>query len=900
MCISETWLHEAILDSELEAINYNIFRNDRESRGGGILIAVKETLQTKVIKIPNLQLEFLGIKINVNNKNIYILLAYLPPPVNASSLLNLEQILNQIIFESEDIIILLGDFNLSNPTQMETFIINNFCNEYNLTQNIDFPTRGNNFLDLVFSNHSLNCCATPAFFKSDHVAIEITLLLTNSSKPLINKINHVSELNFFKTDYSFLNELLSITDWDMIFNTSDVNITLNYFYEIFHTALTFSTPLKSKKTFNKFHPWFDANLKKELKLKNKLHSMFKCSKNNDDLIKFQIQRKKFKALFFLKKNRYIKSIEDDIPNNTKTFWSYISKNKKSNRIPQHLTYRKFHSDNVNGKLGFFQEHFTGSFNNSEIQDVPSLSSYSNDPVDLPTFSQKQVEDALNSLDNNKFTSPDSIPSSVLKSVASNISYPLHKIFNISLQTSTYPDLFKLGYVIPIFKKGNKEDVENYRPITITSHISKIFEKLIHSYLYSCIKSQLSSNQHGFFPTRSTSTNLLQLSNMLANELDSGNQVDVIYFDLRKAFDSVLHKLLIKKLRMLNLSDSLIDWFISYLYNRICYILLEGETSSGFVATSGVPQGSILGPLLFNIFINDLTSIFESLCLLFADDLKLYAVIKSISDAVKLQSDINKLLKWCATWGIDINIKKCVVMSYHNKKSLIKFDYMIGDTVLERVEEVTDLGVCFDKNLSFKTHIEKVIKKASQNVGFLKRMTSKFKNPKTILTLYKTMTRPLLEYCSAIWSPYTKKDSILIESIQKKFLRYLIYKFKLPNVEPFGDYLLLCQAFEIEPLIYRRQTTDLSLFHKILHKEIDCPSLFKLINFNSSSVSLRHRVPFQVPRCHGNLKKNHFFSRTQVHINNNKLPIYENLKQVKTVNLETCFAELLKKISHNIV
>ncbi|GBN53651.1 hypothetical protein AVEN_189562-1 [Araneus ventricosus] len=254
------------------------------------------------------------------------------------------------------------------------------------------------------------------------------------------------------------------------------------------------------------------------------------------------------------------------------------------------------------------------------------------------------------------------------------------------------------------------------------------------------------------------------------------RLPVIYTDFCKAFDSIDFGILLKKLQGIGFHVNLIDWLLSYLCKRSLYVYFNNAVSHEFTSTSGVPQGSNLGPLIFIIFINDLTCVFKySGCLLFADDLKLFGSIRSDLDSVVLQRDLDCLFKWHIDNRLHLNIEKCSVLSYTRKAQPLIHVYKINNLVLSRSNTITDLGIIFDSKLDFSQHIDTMVSKTYRRLGFLKRRTREFSSELTLKVLYCAHIRSNLEYCSIIWNPNYRNKIEIIERIQNNFLRYLLYE-----------------------------------------------------------------------------------------------------------------------------
>lgn len=271
--------------------------------------------------------------------------------------------------------------------------------------------------------------------------------------------------------------------------------------------------------------------------------------------------------------------------------------------------------------------------------------------------------------------------------------------------------------------------------------------------------------------RSTVTNLACFTQYVAKKVDDRIQVDVIYYtDFQKTFDQIDLNILIKKLKLLNISHELIMLFKSYLFNRQQFVEYMGHRSNVFIPSSGVPQGSNLGPLLFIIFINDIVNAIKSCVHIYADDMKVYRSILSTEDCQKLQADIESIVLWCHNNKLNLNIDKCKVMTYTNKSNSIEYTYKINETNINRCNKFKDLGILFDAQLNFCKHVELMVTKAFRTLGFIIRSCRDFSNLDSIKILYYAYVRSTLEYGSIIWIPIYQVHIDQIESVQRRFLK----------------------------------------------------------------------------------------------------------------------------------
>ena len=304
----------------------------------------------------------------------------------------------------------------------------------------------------------------------------------------------------------------------------------------------------------------------------------------------------------------------------------------------------------------------------------------------------------------KFTKgPDNIPAFIVKDCAHIFARPLTIIFNLSLKSQKFPDVWKFSRLCPVYKKDNKYNAENYRPITIICNFAKVFEFTLNVPLTRHVQNQIVTNQHGFVSGRSTETNLTCLTQYVSEKLDDNKQVDVIYTDFSKAFDRLDHGILVQKLDKLGLSLALLNLITSYLEDRRQYVEYHGFRSFDVLARSGVPQGSVLGPLLFNIFINDIVTNLDVQSLLYADDLKIFYVIETEEDCSKIQNNLNKINDWCVLNQLPLNVAKCSAFTFCRARNCVTYNYYLNDQELKRPDTIKDLGVTFDRSLSFNEY-----------------------------------------------------------------------------------------------------------------------------------------------------------------------------------------------------
>lgn len=374
--------------------------------------------------------------------------------------------------------------------------------------------------------------------------------------------------------------------------------------------------------------------------------------------------------------------------------------------------------------------------------------------------------SLNNLKVDKSPGIDGMHPRILRELAPVLCKPLTIIYQRSLCTAELPQQWKDAIISPIFKKGDRRKAPNYRPVSLTSIICKVFERMIVEQIINHVKVNALQcpEQHGFAEGRSTITNLLEVLNVWSEALMHGLPVDVVYMDYAKALDKVPHERLLKKVESMGIMGPVLAWIRSFLTGRRQQVRVNNEVSSWRPVNSGVPQGSVLGPTLFAIFVSDVPGVTQSLISMFADDTKLYAVITDQSITQNIKNDIESLQEWANKMQMTFHPDKCKVMhlGYNNpgtRYTMVRADGNLHE--LDEVETELDLGVTIDNKLKFSNHVNRVVAKANRVLGCVPH-TFKYMTAQVFLLLYKSLVRPHLEYASCVWSPHLKKDVDAVE------------------------------------------------------------------------------------------------------------------------------------------
>ena len=405
---------------------------------------------------------------------------------------------------------------------------------------------------------------------------------------------------------------------------------------------------------------------------------------------------------------------------------------------------------------------------------------------------------------------------------------------------------------PIFKKGDRTTPANYRPISLTSICCKTLEHIVHSQVMKHLEQHkiLSDQQHGFRKRRSCESQLVLTMQDLAASLEVGEQIDAILLDFSKAFDKVPHQRLVQKLSHYGIRGTLINWIQSFLSDRSQRVLIDNHSSEPAPVTSGVPQGSVLGPLLFLLYINDLPERAKSTTRLFADDSLLYRKIKSESNSSTLQEDLQKLEEWEHDWQMSFNPSKCEVLRITRKRNPIITNYVLHGQQLATVKKGKYLGVTISDKLSWNDHVDATTKKANTSLSFLRRNLASLPT-QTKAQCYKTLVRPILEYASPVWDPYTSSNIDQLERVQRRAARFVVGDYKTTSSTS-----QMIRDLEWPSLQQRREDSKVVLMYRIMYALVDIPATAYLRPI--SSTTRGHALRLAIPFCRTDVYRHSFF------------------------------------------
>ena len=807
--LNETWLKKSIKNCEIiDQTNYDVYRNDRSQAthptdpnnpskfrkfGGGVLIAVRSDLEATVKRISVRKgAEMIAVELTIGSNKLVFCTVY---RVGTLGEQNHSSIVDSIksFYQGKNLrkVFIAGDFNLhsvewppqptNTPIRIHKLFTDSF-QELGLDQLITSPTHiKGKTLDLLLTNQSslvsdVEVHSSPLLCKSDHSVISFKVKATK----VIKRCPKRRIYNFKKANWNSLNNDISSVPWYGLIDSREPEVAWYNFKTILHALIDKNIPKITVKN-NFSPPWFDSECFSAFRKKDRAHSQFKESNTFTNELRWKVKRRDFK-------NTCNAKMRDNLYNNedpaliTKKFWSHVKSFSKSHRLPECMHLNDTFRNSPKDKAELFNNYFYQQFSTPSRYDIDI--DWSNDQLFDIDFSPERIINLLKEVNPNKANGPDGIHGQVLKHCARSLAHPLSVIFTLSYNSGCVPKDWRSANVVPVFKKGSKDDVTNYRPISLTCLVMKIFERILKDELLQLTSDLLDERQHGFLKNKSCTTNMVYFTDNISSAINNPNthSVDVIYFDFSKAFDSVNHDLILEKLKYkFGIDGRFLNFIKNYLRNREQSVVIENCKSPSLPVLSGVPQGSILGPILFVLFINDLPSSLNAGTdiALYADDTKIWRPIASEEDHIILQSDINTLLEWSIINKMNFHPSKCKAVSVHNRPSpldmlpSVRFCYHLGDVLLEYADNEKDLGVIINPSLCFSEQQDALVAKANQQLGLVRRTCHFVQDIKRRRTLYLTLVRSQFEHCSPIWRPSNDTAMKKFESFQKRCVKWIL-------------------------------------------------------------------------------------------------------------------------------
>ena len=872
-------------ESEFNLNGYNLFSiNVGLSKKRGIIIYIDNSFSACQIEILSDFSEVLCVQIKHVDKYLLTICAvYRSPNSTIQNDLLLLDLIKHVSKYSK--LLLAGDFNFSRinwstgtvegdaGSKSSAYKFISCLNDLFLTQHVSIPTRSRgtqtpHILDLVISNGDFISSVSnlSPLGKSDHSVLHIVCNVfvsqtVNTKKYNFSKGNFKDLCNDLSNNSSIV--LLSMNDYD------DVNSAWNSLKSILQESVDKHIPLVKSNSWKRKESWshpLDKPTRDIINRKHRLWTRYQETKSSKVLLEFKTLRNIVRKITRnISKNIQL-NIAKSCKSNPKKFWQYVNSRTCSRPGVSDLKFNNGSSvititDDVD-KAETFSNYFANIYtseSNLNYLELPQVMPNNFMPEILLTESEVAVK--LSQLKIDKSPGPDLLHPRILYETRNEVCSSLTSIFNKSLQTGSVPADWKNSTVSVIFKKGKKDCVENYRPISLTCIACKVMESIIRDYIlkYFLENNLFSPKQFGFIPGRSTTLQLLRVVDDWSKSLEQKGQIDIIYTDFEKAFDKVPHHRLLSKLNSYGINEQLIRWVKAFLSNRVQCVRINDKLSGVKPVLSGIPQGSVLGPVLFVIFINDLPLVCNNLSesFLFADDSKLYKHISNHSDVVYLNSACQNVYDWCNNWLMKLNVKKCKVLSIaRSKNDIVHYDYgfdtLEGESVhLEHVSTMKDLGVVIDSELSYSRHIYDKINLAYRMLGIINRNFNSL-DTFSFIMLYKSLIRSHLEFSHSVWSPY--KITIIndLEKVQKRATK-MVHGCR--NM----SYIDRLKLLNLPTLKYRRMRGDMIDAFKIINEIYDA-AVLPVLTRNFDSRTRGNSFKLRVNRCTYDLRKYSFCNR----------------------------------------
>ncbi len=855
LAVSETWLSDVVSDTQVSIGGYSLFRKDRNRNGGGIALYVSEKLfSTNMVQL-NTSCEILCVDcylkhtIRAKPHCVRCVVYYRPTNYDAGEMINFCEVLKSLVCKDKHMLI-MGDFNLPNidwkcyrlkrSDVIQNLLLNTVL-ELDLYQFVSNPTRLQSVLDLILSNRNktvTNVCVSELI--SDHNIIMGDLIVP--VKIAENKSKIVKQ--FGKGDYVAFNGYLCNINWCTVFDRChDVQSRWDRFANIMNTGIELFVPSVNVSSSERQNH-YPAYIRRLVLKKRKKWKSYNDNRNLNVLNEYKFLRKRFKRE--LRKWRF--TFEQRIlqSNSTKKFWKYVNNKMQKPRHP--ILILNNENDTMLNDIEA-AEALNKYFASIYVQDDGCLPEFAKraadvnftDDVDLSVVA---IESVLSGVGDTHSSGPDGFSAFLLKRLRNSISLPLSLIFNLSYESGIVPTIWKNAIVCPVYKGvGSRTCTENYRPISLTSVCCKIMESLVSKALLSHMKANnfLTVAQHGFLSKSSTLTAQLSCYNVWNRALDNWEWIDVISLDYSKAFDTVSHNKLLYKFQQYEFSEKMCTWMKSFLQNRKQCVKVGDVLSTWSDVVSGVPQGSVCGPNLYNLYVNDMPSVIKySAVVMYADDARMY-ISSSVENAhEKLGADLASVSDWASAWQLKLNIKKCSVMHMGSKNP--NLNYNINNVEIAVVTKMNDLGITIENNLNFKVYMDAIIGKAYRmSYNILNAFYNK--SPVFMMAMFKTYVRPLLEYNCVIWSPTTLIYIDKCERVQKYFTKRLHGMWDVP-------YVSRLEALNVVSLEERRLHMDMICVYKILNGLLN----LRAMDFFTLSDYVTRGHPFKIfkPRY------NHYF------------------------------------------
>ena len=853
LAISETKLDSTYDNNSLQHPSYRILRKDRKKGGGGLLVYIRNGVSAyRRLKLepPNMESICIDMK-GHNNSRFLVLVCYRSPTKNKpADFLPSIYSTAESLFNIRNELLIIGDLNFNMLVDGNTEPdphLSEFCDCFCMANTITEPTRVTNnsasLIDVILTSNPerFALSGTMKLGISDHDLI-YTIRKQKIQRPPPKLIEYRSMKNLDRDKY--LDELSKIP-WDSAYIYDNVDDVCEHWYQLFTDVVDQHMPHKKKFTRGDQLPWITPEICNAISRRNILSRKFKKNRTQDNWVNYKkqrnivttLKRKSMKSYFihastdcshpgeFWKKFKPLLPSKCAPPQNIQLLEEgrLITNNTEVANV-----FNKYFTDGVSAHIpNLCESTFVNHVSVNEIKQRHKNKHFSFSSVEVG-----YIKDLLVSLNPNKATGSDNISPRVLAVSSEALAVPVTNLINHCLAANAWPSLWKCSNVTPLFKKDSPADKTNYRPVSVLTSLSKIFERVQHDQMLVFSKSVLSDRLSGFLKGHSCTTALLKMTEDFRASLDIKEHCAAIAVDLSKAFDSVSHSLLLSKLRAYGFSDSALCLTRSYLCGRKQRVKIGNSFSDWNTIKHGVPQGSILGPLLFNLFINDLTYfVVDANLRLYADDTTQYLANRNPNALQSTsQNSVDVLQSWFECNYLSVNEAKTKVLSLGDGPTHLELFADRTKPPLDVVKDLKLLGLTIDSSLTYKAHVKSVCDKVNAKVAALRRVR-KFIPADVMINVYKAFILPHLEYCAPVLVGLSSGLINKLESTNQFAIRTLM---NLPKSTPYGD---LLKIVNIKSLEHRRYTQALVLLYKSLFNT--GPNYIKeLFSLRSSNYNLR--------------------------------------------------------------